>query len=98
MNHIQGECSTCNNININGANLYNIKSCTHLEDNRAYKRFVLPIFAKIHRDTILLPQYYRKKGQSSTHMEKEGLIRAMAHLEAHDIAVETIVTDRHPQI
>ena len=35
---------------------------------------------------------------SSTHMEKEGLIRAMAHLEANDIAVETIVTDRHPQI
>ena len=32
MNHIQGKCSTCYNVNINGANLYNIKSCTHLED------------------------------------------------------------------
>ena len=34
MNHIQGKCSTFYNVNINGANLYNIKSCTHLEDSR----------------------------------------------------------------
>ena len=33
-NHIQGKCSTCYNVNINGANLYNIQSCTHLEDSR----------------------------------------------------------------
>ena len=61
MNHIQGKCSTCYNVHINGVNLYNIKSCTHLEDSRTKmynyiyknKRVFLPVFAKN-------VQYYRK--------------------------------------
>ena len=48
--------STCYNININGAKLYNIESCTHLEDSRTKmynyiyknKRVVLPVFAKMY--------------------------------------------------
>ncbi|XP_034084827.1 uncharacterized protein LOC117554483 isoform X2 [Gymnodraco acuticeps] len=34
----------------------------------------------------------------SYHMEKEGLKRCLDHLESKDLAVEYIVTDRHPQI
>ncbi|KAJ4946744.1 hypothetical protein JOQ06_008790 [Pogonophryne albipinna] len=34
----------------------------------------------------------------SYHMEKEGLKRCLDHLESNDLAVEYIVTDRHPQI
>ena len=31
-------------------------------------------------------------------MEKEGLKRCLDHLESNNLAVEYIVTDRHPQI
>ncbi|XP_033992284.1 uncharacterized protein LOC117487734 [Trematomus bernacchii] len=34
----------------------------------------------------------------SYHMEKEGLKRCLDHLESNNLAVEYIVTDRHPQI
>jgi hypothetical protein len=31
-------------------------------------------------------------------MEKEGLVRSLAFLQTKDISIDTIVTDRHPQI
>lgn len=31
-------------------------------------------------------------------MEKEGIVRSLATLEGHGVGVNTIVTDRHPQI
>lgn len=34
----------------------------------------------------------------SYHMEKEGLKRSLALLEARGVALDSIVTDRHPQI
>lgn len=34
----------------------------------------------------------------SYHMEKEGLKRSLALLEARGVKLESIVTDRHPQI
>ena len=68
MNHIQGKCSTCYNININGVNLYNIKSCTHLEDSRTkmynyiYKTNDLFCqYSQTCKQRISLLQYYRKK-------------------------------------
>lgn len=34
----------------------------------------------------------------SSHMEKEGLVRSMNFLHTRNIAVDTLITDRHPQI
>lgn len=34
----------------------------------------------------------------SSHMEKEGLKRSMAFLQTSGLSVDTIITDRHPQI
>ena len=75
MNHIQGKCSTCYNVNINGANLYNIKSCTHFEDSRTTmytyiyknKRVFLPVFAKMN-NIIEKGRINQKTHHVSTHL------------------------------
>ncbi|XP_010781443.1 uncharacterized protein [Notothenia coriiceps] len=46
---------------------------------------------------MLYSVVYSRLG-GSYHMEKEGLKRCLDHLESNDLAVEYIVTDRHPQI
>ena len=60
MNHVNnsmfGKCSTCYNINIIGANLYNIKVAKNWKTAEQeciidlQKRFVLPIMAKMYTD------------------------------------------------
>lgn len=34
----------------------------------------------------------------STHMEKEGLIRSLKFLQDFGLSIDTLITDRHPQI
>lgn len=36
--------------------------------------------------------------KSSSHMEKEGLMRCVDYFNSHDISIQTLVTDRHVQI
>lgn len=42
--------------------------------------------------------YQSNEVGGSYHMEKEGLKRSLALLEARGVKLESIVTDRHPQI
>ena len=36
--------------------------------------------------------------KSSTHMEKEGLVRCIEYLQSRNVTIKSIVTDRHVQI
>lgn len=56
------------------------------------------ILYSVYTFEMLCTQQQSNEVGGSYHMEKEGLKRCLDKLESHGLAVDYIVTDRHPQI